>query len=530
MNISLVFLVILSWHFSIAACPLCKQRDPIIRLQAVSIDSITPFVDALPIPAVLRPVGTYRGMPLYRYTFSQFQQKMHRDLPPTTTWGMNGVFPGPVLKTKHNQAVAVEYVNNLPTQHLFAAEVASMISLMPVLATMPTVRTITHLHGGITAQWADGYPELWTTPGNSIILQYENQGRPFFTFLHDHAIGITQFNVTAGLVAPYIIEEENNFNLPSGAYDIPLVITPKTVNPDGSLVYNRCGILSIVNGMILPYLAVEPRKYRFRIINGAGTWLLNLALSNGMPFTIIADDGGLLEAPVNTTNIFMSPSERYEVIVDFSGHNGELITMTNDTICLSDTTPYTLPEIMQFQVTLPLKKPDTSSIPSSFTPYVPSKAELLANISVERNITLDGQFGQNFLYLMDNLRFQAPVTNVIKKNAVELWNIVNLSDDSHPFHNHLVKFFVLGTTPIDVEAYKRDRDAGKLQPIQYYFTGPTQPPAAYASGLKDTYLVPVGTVTQIVNQFKDYTGLFVYHCHYLDHEDYDMMRPYKVID
>ncbi len=124
------------------------------------------FVDPLPLPSVLQPSGDVRGTPWYSVTMTEFQQKLHRDLPPTTLWGYNGTYPGPTIEVNSNKPIIVKWVNSLPHRHLLPLD----RTLMGM--TLPDVRTIVHLHGGHTPPDSDGHPVKWFTPGHSKICFY----------------------------------------------------------------------------------------------------------------------------------------------------------------------------------------------------------------------------------------------------------------------------------------------------------------------------------------------------------------------
>jgi spore coat protein A len=219
------------------------------------------------------------------------------------------------------------------------------------------------LHGSRIPPNSDGYPEAWFTRGfaktgpffTNKIYNYPNQQRATTLWYHDHALGITRLNIYVGLAGFYLIrdKEEESLPLPKAPYEIPLMITDRSFNPDGSLFYPTrpspddlkkpearipnpsvvpefFGDTILVNGKVWPFLNVEPRKYRFRILNASNARFYHFKLDSGQPFFQIGTDGGLLEKPIKVSQILLAPAERADVIVDFSKFTGKTITMTND--------------------------------------------------------------------------------------------------------------------------------------------------------------------------------------------------------
>ncbi|HTI13735.1 MAG TPA: multicopper oxidase domain-containing protein, partial [Dictyobacter sp.] len=271
---------------------------------------------------------------------------------------------------------------------------------------------------------------------------------------------------------------------------------------------------------IWPYLEVAPRKYRFRLLDGCTSRFLQLALSSGQPFIQIGAEGGFLPQPVELNQLLMSPGERADVIIDFTNFKGATINLTN-----TAPSPYPtgggqeLPLIMQFRVTLPLEGPDKSSIP----PYLPQPHPMKPPVK-SRNLTLGENLytnGKPVSLMLDGLPFAATPTEVVKRGTTEIWNLINLTADTHPIHLHLTQFHVLSRQPFDVNAYNTTK--------QLVFTGPALPPDPNERGLKDIVRANPGQVTRIEAPFTDFTGNYVWHCHILEHEDNDMMRPLVVV-
>lgn len=503
-------------------------------------EALTPFVDPLPIPPQAEPVGVHDGAPLYEVTLRQVEQKLHRDLPPPPVFTYNGVWPGPTFEVEHETPIYVKWRNELPEHYP---------DWLPVQKShhVPddVTRTVAHLHGGITESRSDGYP-LWTQdPGEEVLYHYPNgdaQGDGAMLWYHDHAMGNTRLNVYAGLAGLYLLrnhEKEAELNLPSGEYEIPLVLQDRNFTEDGTLVYpGVCRNFGVVNGAVFPYLEVEPRRYRFRVLNGSNFRIKRLALSNGASFSVIGGDDGLLPHRVKTDELLLAPAERADIIVDFSDMAGEAVVMENTTSCFGPQRDgqqrmgdVDLPHLMQFRVAEARDSPDESSVPQHPVAEDRELERILAEASVERDVTLDEH--EDFLFLINDRHFDEPVEIRPRLGDSEVWNIVNLTDEAHPFHIHLISFRIIEWVPFrkgGVEDYIRDRSAGQLKDLNSYLVpAQAEAPAPQESGPKDVALAPFGYVTRLAVRWYGFPGRYVIHCHLLDHEDNDMMRPIEVL-
>ncbi|MGA2411914.1 MAG: multicopper oxidase [Candidatus Binataceae bacterium] len=487
---------------------------------------LAPFSDPLPLPPIARSSGFRRSgiHPLhkasyYRIEMREFSAKLHRDLPPTRLWGYDGAFPGPTFDTRSGDELIVEWVNRLPHRHLLPID----YTLHGAGRSNPDVRTVVHLHGGKTIPSSDGYPEDWYPPGQSAVSTYPNDQDPCQLWYHDHAMGINRLNIYAGMLGLFIIRDrfEDQLNLPHGKYEIPLVICDRMLDTHGQLYYpvspnprspwvsDFFGNLMTVNGKIFPYLEVEPRKYRFRLLNGSNSRVYSLSLSNKLPLTQIGTDQGLLPAPIDLDRLIIDSAERADLIIDFAGHEGAHITLTD-----------AVTDVMQFRVAR-RKVRDPSSLPRALRP-VPRIAE--ASAVRTRTLTLNeyvDQSGETVLMLLNGTYWHQPITEKPIINTTEIWNLVNLTDDVHPIHLHLVRFQVLDRRVIEPFEYQH---SGRLR-----YLGPLTPPDPNEMGWKDTVRAEPKAVTRIIVNFEGYTGRYVWHCHNLEHEDNEMMRPYEVV-
>ncbi len=500
------------------------------------------FIDRLPLPGVLESSGTLEGAPFYEVTMTGFTQRLHRALPPTYLWGYNGSFPGPTIEARTGVPIYVRWINQLPTRHFLPVD----FTLHGANMGEPEVRAAVHLHGGHVPPETDGGPEAWFTPGNATTLWYPNAQHAAPLWYHDHALGITRLNVYAGLAGLYLVrdEVESALNLPGGEYEVPLVIQDRMFNNDGSLFYpvsdlplspqhpgpwvpEFFGDAILVNGKVWPYLDVEPRKYRFRMYNGSNARFYRLAFSSGQPFTLIGAEGGLFAHPIEVTQILLAPAERADVVVDFSSWRGGRLVLTNDANAPfpnGDPVDDGTAQIMQFRVTRPLRIPDTSEVPAFLraVPAIPlASAALVRDISIRE---FKDEDEEPILAQLGDRDYDDPVLETPALGTAEIWRFVNATGDSHPIHVHLVQFQVLDRQPFHADTYLN------TDPRQIVFTGPARAPEATESGWKDTVRADPGEVTRIIARFGDFAGRYVYHCHILEHEDNEMMRPFDVIN
>ena len=506
-----------------------QQPAPKFRTN-LNASSLAQFVDALPIPDVVQPVDHRPSpvdaavkLPYYRVAMREIESKVHRDLKPTRLWAYGTTSPGPTFEVRRGQGILVEWANELPSRHFLPID----HSIHGAEADKPEVRTVVHLHGGKAPAASDGYPDNWYVPGKSAVYHYPNQQDAAMLWYHDHALGINRLNVFAGLFGVYFVrdEVEDSLGLPSGKFEIPLVLYDRLFDVEGQLNYpvssnpkapwvpEVFGDAFLVNGKLFPYLEVEARKYRFRVLNGANGRFFHLSMSNGQAFHQIGTDQGLLPAPVELKRIMLAPAERADLIVDFSSSAGEQIILKNDNF-----------NVMQFRVAKPQQSGagrDASALPLVLrgVSKIPESAAVQTRMLTL--VEIDDLVKRPVSMLLNNTHWNMPVTENPVLDSVEIWNLINTTDDSHPIHLHLVRFQILDRRAFDVSAYWM---TGRLK-----FTGAPIPPEPSEAGWKDTVRADPAMVTRIIIKFEGYTGRYVWHCHILEHEDNEMMRPYDVI-
>jgi spore coat protein A, manganese oxidase len=501
-----------------------QKPIPQFRTQ-LNASSLAQFVDPLPIPVIAQP-SEYRPspsdpavkLPYYRIPMRRFEAKLHRDLKPTRMWGYGAASPGPTLETRSGQGLFVEWVNELPNTHFLTID----HSLHGAEADKPEVRTVVHLHGGKVPAESDGYPENWYVPGKSAIYHYPNHQDAAMLWYHDHALGINRLNIFAGLLGVFLVRDEfeDALDLPRGKYEIPLVIYDRILDLEAQLNYpvsadekkpwvpEVFGDAILVNGKITPYLEVEPRKYRFRVLNGANGRFFRLSLSNSQPFYQIGTDQGLLPAPVPLNRVYLAPGERADLIIDFSNQTGNVV-MRSDNF-----------NVMQFRVAQNSAR-DVAVLPQTLRP-VPRIAESAAiKTRMLSLVEVDDLKQKPVTMLLNNTHWNKPVTENPQLDSTEIWGLVNTTDDAHPIHLHLVRFQILDRRSFDIAAYWT---TGTLK-----YLGPAMPPDPGEAGWKDTVRADPGMVTRIIARFEGFAGRYVWHCHVLEHEDNEMMRPFDVV-
>ena len=524
--------------------------------------TLAKYVDPLPVPLIMQPQGE-RQVPLhlletsaggigrpgfkrrsqggsasheairalyYRVEMREVDLQVHRDLPPTRQWAYGGSVPGPTFEVRSGQGILIDWVNQLPREHLLPID----HTLHGAAETQPAVRAIAHVHGAKVRPQSDGYPEHWYLPGEARLQHYPNRQDAATLWYHDHAMGITRLNVFAGLFGFFLVRDdvEDALNLPRGAREVPLVLYDRLFDHDGQLLYPvskdpaapwvaECyGNAPLCNGKLFPYLDVQPRRYRLRLLNAANTRFFHLTLSGGRRFEQVGSDQGLLPAPAVVNSLTLFPGERADVLVDFSALQGQTVQLCNET-----------QELMQFRVAVPrgaqgvaLSGDETSAsdpLPAILRPV--SRTPESESVRT-RELTLaehDDPNGNSMLMLLNGAHWDMPVTENPTLGSVEIWSLINLTGDTHPIHLHLVRFQVLDRRPLDLFAYNATRA------VKY--TGPATPPEPGEAGWKDTVRADPATVTRIIIRFEGFAGRYVWHCHLLEHEDNEMMRPYDVL-
>ncbi|HEV2783518.1 MAG TPA: multicopper oxidase domain-containing protein [Actinophytocola sp.] len=432
--------------------------------------AVTPFTVRMPVPPVAQPVDTASGVDVYRIGIRSTTAEI---LPgvrtPVLTYG--GSFVGPTIRARKGRPVRVTFGNQL-------AEHANV-----------------HLHGAHVPASSDGHPMDVIAPGQARQYDYPNTQQGATLWYHDHSHHLEAEHVYRGLHGFYVIEDDDErlLALPSGGYDVPILLRDALFDANGQLVFggnpaDRDVILA--NGRPQPYFPVAARKYRFRLLNGTTERVFTLNLG-GVPLTQIATDGGLLPAPIPRTELELGSAERADVVIDFSRFP------LGTQLVLADTTG----PVLRFDVVRSAE--DTSRVPDRLR-ALPTLPPATVNREVSFSFDLSGQAP---IGLMNGVPYD-PARNdfTVKRGATEIWRIYNADTEfsiPHTFHMHLTQFQVL------------DREG--------------LPAMQQDVGLKDTVQVAPGTAVRVKATFTEYTGRYVYHCHFLEHSSAGMMATMEIV-
>lgn len=379
-------------------------------------------------------------------------------------------------------------------------------------------KTNIHWHGLKIPAAMDGHPESIVNAGSSFNFLFPVTQRAALCWYHPHADGTTAKQVANGLAGLFIINdsEESSLNLPSGSNELPLVIQDKKLTASG-IQYNPAGdeIMTgyigetvMVNGAASPYAEVATRYYRLRILNGSNARIYNLALSNNANFVVIGNEGGLLPQPVSTKFVLLSPGERLDVLVNFAGQAvGSEVFLESRAFTGAGTAQGQQSfRIMKFKVTQQVN--DSFVVPSTLSTITPLSASAASRT---RTFTLDvmqmsGGMNMGGMHQINGKVYDAMrIDETVAAGALELWEFDNQTDEPHPMHLHGVQFQVL------------QRTGGRNQLL------PSE------GGWKDTVLLLPKEKVRILVPFGNERGVFVMHCHNLEHEEDGMMLQFEIV-
>lgn len=449
---------------------------------------------------------------------------------------------GPIFRVSQGQHIRVHFVNEL------------------------SEASIVHWHGLLLPEAMDAHPRYAISPGETYTYDFEVVNRAGTYWYHPHPHGSTATQVYNGLAGLFIVtdDEESALSLPVNGYDIPLVFQDRSFDADNQLVYITGGMMTqmmtemmgflgdniLVNGKADFELDVETRAYRLRLLNGSNFRMLKLGWEDGTLLTVIGTDGGLLEAPVERPYVTLSPGERVELWVDFNGRvvGNELLlkslsfsgvemggTMMGGMEMPETTTLPQGEEYTVLKVNIAQESTETLTLPerlSTIQRYALSDA---INVAAPRTFEIAMI---NETWSLNGRTFQMDAVaddEIVQANSLEVWEFVNVvngggmgsmpghnmsgNDDvmtedqmAHPMHVHGVQFQILERT-ID-EAF---RDGWETVRAGYV-----------DEGWKDTVLLMPGERVKLLMRFGSDLGLFVFHCHNLEHEDLGLMRNYRV--
>jgi len=416
----------------------------------------------------------------------------------TQAWGYKNGILGPTFRIQSGSTVSIPFTNGL------------------------TEKTNIHWHGLLVPAAMDGHPDQMVMPGKTFNYSFKIDQRAGLSWYHPHPHEKTGKQVFMGLAGLFIIEsaEEKALNLPTGAYELPLVIQDKRLNTSGEIDYSPTmdevmigymGETIIVNGVQSPFHNVATRTYRLRVLNGSNGRIYNLALSNGNAFTVIGSDGGLLPAPETVTDLLLAPGERVDLLVDFSKSalNSEVYLLSNVFSGVNSQGRQAF-KIVKFVVNK--AETDSFKLPTSLPAIAP-----ISSSATTKTRTFDigvgmgtsgghgGSMAMKGMHTINGKVYSGErIDESVPLNSTEIWEFDNSAgDEPHPMHLHGTFFQVVSRT------------GGRSRLI------------ASEKGLKDTVLVMPGEKVRIIIKFTN-AGKFVFHCHNLEHEDDGMMLNFEV--
>ncbi|MFM7217697.1 MAG: multicopper oxidase domain-containing protein [Bacteroidota bacterium] len=417
----------------------------------------------------------------------------------TLTYGINGDYLGPTLIFQKNDSVSITINNHLNEE------------------------TSMHWHGLHVPAAMDGGPETTIPAGGNFVSSFKVMNPAATYWYHPHVHMSTEAQVTKGMAGIIIVRDsaESALDLPRdyGTDDIPVILQDRTYSGSNQFIIGGLSDSMLVNGVIRPYLDLQGKVNRLRILNASSSRVYNLGFSDNRNFHVIASDASLLPAPYTTNRLQLTNGERAEILLDLNSSVGDTLYLMSYSSEMPTTIPGNMPGMMgsngplegaDFQIlqirVLPPIPGGTSTIPTALVP-VNTWDSLSANRTRTRTITGQGMAAMGNFYLDGFQYIMGFVNDTMRLGDIELWNVTNFSNISHPMHVHDVSFRVLSRN------------------------GSAPPPTE--SGWKDVFnILPQETVS-IIMRFEDYTNAvvpYMYHCHNLAHEDMGMMTSFIVVD
>ncbi len=472
---------------------------------------------------------------------------------PAALQTLPGSYLGPIIRAQTGQRVRIRFQNQL-------AEESNI-----------------HWHGLIVPQNMDGGPHDLVAAGGEYVYEFEVRNRAGTYWYHPHKHGSTGPQVYQGLAGLFIVSdaEESQLGLPDGEQDIALVLQDRSFQADNQLVYlagnamagnamagnamggmmdQMMGFLGdriLVNGQANAVLPVATRPYRLRLLNGSNARIYKLAWSDGRPMTVLGTDGGLLAEPLTRPYVALSPGERLEIWADFSdlaeGAELKLQSLTYEGVEAAGAMGGAMGGMMGMMgsqsgslangaafdvltVRAERREEVTTALPASLTPLAALQTGDAINSAQPRRFVL--AMNNAMQWTINGHTFEmnavAPEEQV-KLGTTEVWEFDNTLGAAaelmgqgggapmgdfmaHPMHIHGVHFRVV------------QREVDEAQRAGW----DTLQPGYVDEGWKDTVLVMPGERVQVLVSFDNYPGLFVYHCHNLEHSDTGMMRNYRI--
>ena len=451
---------------------------------------------------------------------------------PDAVQTISNSYLGPTLRFQRGQKVRIRFRNNLPEP------------------------SIVHWHGLDVPEAADGHPRFAVAPGAEYLYEFEVINRAGTYWYHPHPHGSTGKQVYQGLAGMLIVadDEERALALPSGSEDLVCVLQDRTFSSDnqfadlaGGMMDQMHGLLGatmLMNGQERASLALATRAYRFRILNASNSRVYKLAWDDGTPMTVVGVDGGLLAQPIHQPFLTLAPSQRADVILDLSNRAvGTSVQLRSAPFTASEVsigeggmmgggmgrgmgggmgggiagtdTPNGA-SLLLMAVNVHRKAQATFRLPTQLVAYGTDWAEQSG--APVRKLSLDFRAGQ---WLLGGRAFEmlsVADDEIVRAGSTRVWEVRNAGgmmgqQMAHPLHVHGTQFRVLSRT----------RPAGAATAAQSVRAGLVD------DGWRDTVLVLPDDTVRLQLRFTSFQGMYLYHCHILEHEDGGMMRNFKVI-
>ncbi len=473
-----VFIILATTLLLFTSCNITRGDMGMNSNQKSGISFENEGFNKLIIPPVIEP-EIINGVKNYDLKIQKSVHKFFKNYD-TATYAINGTYLGPTIMVNNGDKVSLNYTN---------------------LLNEPTTM---HGHGMHVPAIMDGTPHQKINPGDTWSARYTVKQKAATNWYHPHLMGKTAEHVYKGLAGLILIEDEEikNLDLPKtyGVDDIPLVLQDRLFDRNGQIDYSPNmmqimhgykGDVFIINGTVNPYIDVEAKEIRFRILNGSNSTMYNLKFSNNLKFKQIATDNSLLESPVELTSLLLSPGERTEIIVDLTNYKGKSIYLN---------------ETKQNKLFLKINVKERTS-KETHTPDKLTKLNFYNEKDAVKNryFALSGRMGE--FYINGKSMNINVINEVMQLNQVEVWTVKNTMGMEHNFHIHATHFIVL----------ERNGSKNNVK--------------ANEKGYKDTVYLRGGDEVKLLVKMTDYADPntpYMYHCHFLEHEEAGMMGQFTV--
>jgi len=458
---------------------------------------------------------------------------------PNAVQHLDGSYLGPILRVQKGQKLRIRFKNQLPE------------------------KSIVHWHGMHVPEKYDGHPKDVIENGETYIYEFEIMNRAGTYWFHPHPHGRTGPQVYNGLAGMLIVsdDEEEKLNLPKGKFDIPIVIQDRAFDEDNQLLYLNRGRMDKMMGFLGNQIFINGRPdktlslksgsiYRLRLLNASNSRFYKLGWSDGTPLTVIGIDGSLLEKPRSMPYMMLGVAERVDIWLDLKDKpKGTELTLKSLSFSAG---MMSMGMMGQMRSNLPLGSEYdvlTISLDESGNNSFILPEKLIVFNKIDPSEAINVKNPRTFKFFMQRMQWtingrtweetEVAGEEIVKLNTTEIWQLVNsgggmmgnggmmggkgmmgnggmmnggMMQMPHPIHIHQVQFNILerDTSDMDPEVWNSVRE-GFID-----------------DGWQDTVLLMPGMKIKIIMRFEDFKGLFLYHCHNLEHEDMGMMRNYKI--